>query len=166
MSAARAAKQQADAERERREKERREFKEAQELESLRRAFKRMDKKGDGAIDVDELLEELTYLGHTVKPSEAALTIWEVDDDADGRISWDEFKTMFYRIRDDQTGYEPRKLFNVVEFLMHDKNFNGSIDLDECISILYQRYGKSAVDNGMAGVIHDDEANEKSVSFST
>jgi hypothetical protein len=46
------------AERERREKEREEFKKAQELESLRRAFKRIDKKGDGHIDCDELTAEV------------------------------------------------------------------------------------------------------------
>lgn len=131
----------AKAEKERREEEKAAFKAAQELESLRRAFKRIDKKGDGAIDVDELLAELQFLGHAMKASEAALTIWEVDDDADGCIDWNEFRTMFFRVRDDQTGYEPRKLFTVVEFLMHDKNLNGSIDLDECMSILYQRYGR-------------------------
>merc|ERR1719502_1315378 len=127
---ARKVKAEADAEKARRERERREFKEAQELESLRRAFKRMDKKGDGKIDVNELMEELEFLGHKVKPQEAALIIWEVDDDADDCVDWEEFRTMFYRIRDDQTGCEPRKLFNVVEFLMHDKNISGSIDLDE------------------------------------
>ena len=68
-------------------------------------------------------------------------IWEVDDDADGKVDWEEFRDMFYRIRDDQTGYEPRKFFNVVEFIMLDKNHNGSIDLDECLSLLYSRYGK-------------------------
>ena len=57
------------------------------------------------------------------------------------MDWEEFKGMFYRIRDDQTGYEPRKLFNVVEFIMHDKNFTGSIDLDEAVTILYARFGK-------------------------
>lgn len=30
-------------------------------------------------------------------------IWEVDDDADGCIDWDEFRSLFYRIRDDQSG---------------------------------------------------------------
>jgi hypothetical protein len=30
---------------------------------------------------------------------------------------------------------------VVEFLMHDKNYNGSIDLDECVQLLYARFGK-------------------------
>ena len=41
-------------EKERREREKREFKEAQELESLRRAFKRIDKSGDGLISVKEV----------------------------------------------------------------------------------------------------------------
>ena len=94
----------------------------------------MDKKGDGKIDVNELMEELEFLGHKVKPQEAALIIWEVDDDADDCVDWEvspesaqalapvsplsppaglsqEFRTMFYRIRDDTTGCEPRKLFN-------------------------------------------------------
>jgi len=155
---------QADNEKARRERERREFKEAQELESLRRAFKRMDKKADGKIDVQELLEELEFLGHKVKPQEAALIIWEVDDDADDCVDWEEFRTMFYRIRDDQTGCEPRKLFNVVEFLMHDKNFNGSIDLDECVTLLYQRYGKEAVDERVKEMFGDADT-EKNISFS-
>ena len=72
-------------EKERREREREEFKRAQELESLRRAFKRLDKNNDGSIDCDELLTELQFLGHALRPSEAALTIWEVDDDADGKV---------------------------------------------------------------------------------
>ena len=42
----------------RREKEREEFKKAQELESLRRCFKRIDKNGDGSIDCDELTQEV------------------------------------------------------------------------------------------------------------
>ena len=80
--------QEAEAERQRRERERREFKEAQELESLRRAFKRIDKKADGKVDVDELMEELEFLGHKVKKCDADLIIWEVDDDADGCVDWE------------------------------------------------------------------------------
>ena len=124
----------------------------------------MDKKADGKIDVQELLEELEYLGYKVKPQEAALIIWEVDDDADDCVDWEEFRTMFYRIRDDQTGCEPRKLFNVVEFLMHDKNFNGSIDLDECVTLLYHRYGKEAVDARVKEMFGDADT-EKNISFS-
>jgi len=162
----RAAKLAAQEEKARREKEREQFKAAQELETLRRAFKRIDKNGDGSIDVDELLTELDFLGYSLKPSEAALTIWEVDDDADGMINWDEFRTVFYRIRDDQTGAEPRKLFYVIEFLMNDKNSTGCIDLDECYTLLYQRYGKDVVDTIMSEYGPGPTADEKSVSFST
>ena len=51
------------------------------------------------------------LGYSARPSEAALTIWEVDDDADGKVDWEEFKGMFYRIRDDQSGYFPSRNCN-------------------------------------------------------
>jgi len=154
----------AEAERQRREKERREFKEAQELESLRRAFKRVDKKGDGKIDVDELMEELEFLGHKVKRSEAELIVWEVDDDADGCVDWDEFRTMFYRIQNDQTGFEPRKLFNMVEFIRQDKNYSGSIDLDECVTLLYARYGKEAVDPSVKAIFPCGDETEKNIPF--
>ena len=109
-----------------------------------------------------LLWQLMTLGHSVRPSEAALTIWEVDDDADGKVDWEEFKGMFYRIRDDQSGYEPRKLFNVVEFIMHDKNQIGSIDLDEAITLLYARFGKEPVDKAMSEINTDDGTSEKSM----
>lgn len=141
-------KAEADTERERRERERREFKEAQELEGLRRTFKRIDKKGDGKIDTQELIQELDFLGHKVSEKEAALTIWEVDDDNDGCVDWDEFRTMFYRVRDDTTGCEPRKLFNVVDFLMLDKNHSGAVDMDECVTLLWSRYGREVVEENL------------------
>ena len=55
-SAARKAKLEQQAEVARREKERQEFKAAQELESLRRTFKRINKKGDGKISSVDLLD--------------------------------------------------------------------------------------------------------------
>merc|ERR1711865_588730 len=96
--------------------------------------------------------------------ELALIIWEVDDDADDCVDWEEFRTMFYRIRDDTTGCEPRKLFNVVEFLMHDKNYNGSIDLDECVTLLYARFGKEVVDKRVREMFGQSDT-EKNITFS-
>jgi Ca2+-binding EF-hand superfamily protein len=37
----------------------------QELESLRRAFKRMNKACNGKLSVEDLLQELDFLGHKV-----------------------------------------------------------------------------------------------------
>ena len=50
--------------------------------------------------------------------------------------------------------------------MHDKNLNGSIDLDECVSLLYQRFGKDPVDAAMTKVGPSEASDEKSVTFST
>jgi len=173
MSAtARKAAEARKAEQVKREEERRQFKEAQELESLRRTFKRINKRNDGKICTPDLTEELDFLGHKITEKEAALTIWEVDDDNDGSIDWDEFKTMYYRVRNDDTGCEPRKLFNVVDFLMLDKNHSGSVDMDECVTLLYSRYGKDQVETELKNMkteehpsLKIDQANEKNVNFS-
>ena len=56
----------------------------------------------------------------------------------------------------QTGLEPRKLFNVVEFMMHDKDSSGTIDMDECMEILFRRFGKDQLEertNGAPRVGH-------------
>jgi len=155
----------------RREEERRQFKEAQELESLRRTFKRVNKKGDSKICTADLVEELEFLGFKVNEKEAALTIWEVDDDNDGVIDWDEFRMTYYRVRSDDTGCEPRKLFNLVDFLMLDKNHSGSVDMDECVTLLYTRYGKDQVETNLRAMkqenhpsLKGDAASEKNVNF--
>ena len=44
-----------------------------------------------------------------------------------------------------SGYEPRRLFNVVEFLMNDKDDNGSVSVEEAMQILYLRHGRSLLD---------------------
>lgn len=113
--------------------------------SLRRTYKRINKKADGKLSASDLMEELEFLGHKVDQQEADLTVWEVDDDNDGYVGWDEFRIMFYRTRDDPTLCEPRRLFNIVDFLMLDKNHTGTVDLDEGITLLYLRYGKEIVD---------------------
>ncbi|KAG8466540.1 hypothetical protein KFE25_007919 [Diacronema lutheri] len=169
-----ALKQKEDAEKARREKERREFKEAQELESLKRVFKRLDKNADGKIDLDDLMHEFGDLakarggaGEGRMPytrKEASMVLWEVDDDNDNAVDWHEFSTTFHRTRDDKTGCEPRKLFHVIEFLMHDKNGNGVIDVDECLSIMHARYGKETVDAKMQDMFKEDD-DTKNIYFS-
>jgi len=157
-----ALKSKEEAEKARREKERREFKEAQELESLKRVFKRLDKNQDGKVDIDDLSAELIFLQMPFTRKEASMILWEVDDDNDGAVDWDEFRTTFYRTRDDKTGCEPRKLFHVIEFLMHDKNHNGVIDVDEVLSILYTRYGKESVDAKVQEMFKDED--DKNIHF--
>ena len=90
-------------------KDRDEYNEGKELESLRRAFERLDKKGDMKIDADELAEYLKFLGHKIKRAEVEDMIWEVDEDCDKCVGWEEFKAMFYAVRNDKSGWEPRRM---------------------------------------------------------
>jgi len=89
----------------------------------------------------ELDQLFLALGHKAKRGEVEDMIWEVDEDCDGCISWVEFQNLYTRGRDDKTGYEPRGLFNVVEFVMNDKEGAGFITLEEAMQIMYLRYGR-------------------------
>lgn len=68
-------------------------------------------------------------------------IWEVDEDCDGCVNWEEFQAMFERCRDDKAGTEPRQLFNVVQFIIHDKENVGRVSLEEAMKITYLRVGR-------------------------
>ena len=132
------------------EDQRREYNEQKELENLRRVFEAIDKNRDSKLDAKELNAVLVKLGYTAKKQEIEDMIWEVDEDCDKCVSWDEFKLMFERCRTDKTGLEPRKLFNVVEFMMHDKDASGTIDMDECMEILFRRFGKDQLEQRTNG----------------
>eukprot|EP00983_Pelagomonas_calceolata_P095156 1157974-Pelagomonas_calceolata.AAC.3 len=139
-----------------------------EQDELERAFRTIDKKGDDKIDPEgrcsqhmhgglmcvllsyktlrtthytELDQLFLALGHKAKRGEVEDMIWEVDEDCDGCISWLEFQNLYTRGRDDKTGWEPRGLFNVVEFVMNDKEGAGFITLEEAMQIMYLRYGR-------------------------
>mmetsp|Transcript_114900 Transcript_114900/g.246926 ORF Transcript_114900/g.246926 Transcript_114900/m.246926 type:complete len:86 (-) Transcript_114900:582-839(-) len=62
-----------------------------------------DKKEDKDVDKEEI----------------SLMIWEVDDDLDGRISEEEFLNCYKRILLDEEFLEPRKFYNLIEFLMYN-----------------------------------------------
>ncbi len=88
---------------------------------------------------------LTKLGHRADKREIDLMIWEVDDDLDHHVSWDEFLVMYQRCISDSTGMEPRNLFNLAQFLMYDKEFTGTISVEQTLQILFVRYGREKLD---------------------
>ena len=49
------------------------------------------------------------------------SLQEIDDDLDKLVSKDEFEKMYKRCISDIIGLEPRKLYNLVVFLMYDKD---------------------------------------------
>ena len=102
---------------------------------------------------------LTNLGCKPLKSEVNLIIWEVDDDLDGYVSKDEFQTMYKRCISDDTGLEPRKLYNLVQFLMYDKEFKGKVTVEETLQILYVRYKRDRLDEQITFIFGEDEKNE-------
>ena len=82
-------------------KSRQEYNEAKELENLKRVFDTIDKNGDAKIDLRELTEQLGKLEYRPKRSEIEDMIWEVDEDCDKCVSWEEFKLMSHRCRNDK-----------------------------------------------------------------
>ena len=146
------------------EDQRREYNEQKELENLRRVFEAIDKNRDSKLDAKELNAVLVKLGYTAKKQEIEDMIWEVDEDCDRCVNWEEFKTMFYRVRHDKSGWEPRRLFNVVEFMMHDKDQSGSIDMDECMEILFRRFGKDQLEQRTNDFFKHDTDGDNTISF--
>ena len=64
------------------------------------------------IGPQDLTKVLAKMGAKHNKAEVQLFIWEVDDDLDGYVSQEEFNIMYKRCISDETGLEPRKLFNL------------------------------------------------------
>eukprot|EP00294_Goniomonas_avonlea_P012063 CAMPEP_0114560592 /NCGR_PEP_ID=MMETSP0114-20121206/11540_1 /TAXON_ID=31324 /ORGANISM="Goniomonas sp, Strain m" /LENGTH=200 /DNA_ID=CAMNT_0001746145 /DNA_START=23 /DNA_END=625 /DNA_ORIENTATION=+ len=139
-----------------------EQKQAQDLKVIQRVFDRLDKKKDGKVDKDELESVLLHLGYEpVKVNQYGISevehmIWEVDEDCDGCVSWEEFKRMFELCRNDKTGREPKKLFNVCQFMTIDLNGDGEVSTEECMEMIMHRYGRAKLDQ----IFPSDEGNRE------
>ena len=71
--------------------------------------------------VKEVGKVLADLGYHATKAEIDQMIWEVNDSLNGRINEYEFWLMYKRCSLDETGLEPRNLYNVVQFLMFLQN---------------------------------------------
>merc|ERR1712194_1006747 len=110
-----------------------------------RVFDSLDKKCDKKIDSEELYEYLRFLGFRCNMTNVKDLIWEVDEDSDGCISWQEFKNMFYRV-------------------LHDKDCSGTIDMEECMEILFRRFGKEQLEAKVNEFFGQDEDGDNEVTF--
>lgn len=90
-----------------------------------------------AVDVSSVMASL---GKKCTKKEIMDMVWEVDENLDGCVDWEEFRLMFHRNVSDKTGLEPSKLYNMVQFLMYDSNGNGLVSVDETMEMFYARYG--------------------------
>lgn len=104
---------------------------------------------DGRLGVNELQAMYEELGYKPRKqteygvSEVEDIIWEVDEDANGYIDWENFVQMYIRCRKDKSGKEPTRLYNLIEFMVCDKDGGGTMSEDECMEILFHRFGQRA-----------------------
>eukprot|EP01138_Halocafeteria_seosinensis_P007812 gb/GECG01007982.1/.p1 GENE.gb/GECG01007982.1/~~gb/GECG01007982.1/.p1 ORF type:complete len:252 (+),score=51.08 gb/GECG01007982.1/:1-756(+) len=111
-------------------------------------------KTDKKIKPKDLQEALAFLGKKTHKREIEDMIWEVDENLDGCVDWEEFQLMFQRNIKDTTGKEPFQLFNVVQFMMYDVDFSGEVSVDETMHMLYARYGRERLESEMKALFGD------------
>jgi hypothetical protein len=66
-------------------------------------------------------------------------IWEVDEDGDGSVSLEELHLAYSRTAADRTGYEPRKLMTLVDFVLMDTEEEGFINENKIVDFMLLRY---------------------------
>ena len=102
---------------------------------------------------DEKEGKVTY---KLSKSEVELMVWEVDDDADGLVSKDEFFKMYKRWKADKLGLEPRKLFNLVYFLMFRPMYTGFVTEEDTLQLLFVRYNREKLDEEINAIFGEEQ----------
>jgi len=52
--------------------------------------------------------------------------------------------------------EPRNLFNLVQFLMYDKDFTGKISVEQTLQILFVRFGRGKLDDEIREIFGEEQ----------
>lgn len=92
-------------------------------------------------DLDAILKRFGVVNMPKKQLEQM--VWEVDEDMDGCVSWDEFQLTFCRNVDTTSAShasEPHAFFRVIEFLTFDEARKGYCLEDDVMEVLFSRYG--------------------------
>ncbi len=80
-----------------------------QIDTLRMQINELDAKPDRKISVADVMEMFKNLNQKCVKNEVEEMVWEVDEDLDGCINWNEFRLMFGRNIRDKTGLEPSRL---------------------------------------------------------
>ena len=126
-----------------------------EIAQLRDKIQALEDKSNGKISAIDLAEALRTLGKRCTKLEIQDMIWEVDEDLDEHIDWDEMRLMFARNISDRSGLEPSKLFNLVQFMIFDNDENGLVSVDETTNMLYARYGRVQMEYKLKELFGED-----------
>lgn len=134
-----------------------------EIDQLKQRVDRTRKITEGDLAI--VLKDMDV---PFKPSEVRDMIWvslkqEVDEDLDKCISEQEFFRMYKRCVSDKEWQEPRKLFNLVQFLMYDNNFKGWVGEEETFQLIYIREGRSVLDQQIDAIFGLDYIEQEMIS---
>ena len=123
-----------------------------ELEAARRELAEVEREHEGLeaeqnrkIKAGDIVECLRTLGRSASRKEVEDMIWEVDENLDGMVDWDELCLTYQRNVADTSGLEPCQLFHLLQFLMYDKDGSGKVTVDETLHMLYARYGRDKLE---------------------
>ena len=82
-------------------------------------------------------------------------IWEIDEKGDNEIDYEEFQLTYYRNITIKTVKnpdgsehlepEPNTFFHIMQFVIFDSSHKGFIVEDDCMEILYARYGSQQLE---------------------
>ena len=98
------------------------------------------------VTPEDVQAMLRRLEHRASRKEVEEMVWEVDEDLDGALSWQEFRLVFTRNIRDRTGLEPNRVFNLAQFLMYDTDLDGRVSMDDTLPMLCIRYGKKELES--------------------
>lgn len=116
-----------------------------EVEQLKRELHELESDPGKKISARDLDNALRAFGNPFSRKQVEYMIWEVDEDLDGCVDWEEFQLTYYRNLKDDTGTEPFELFNVIQFLTYDSKFKGFITEDDTMGTLFARYGRDRLE---------------------
>lgn len=102
-------------------------------------------------DIDAISKKL---GVTFTKKQIEQMIWEIDEKLDGVICFDEFVLAYCRNVFDTSGNEPSSVFHLMEFLIFDETGKGYIIEDDCMEILFARYGSSKLERELESIFGD------------
>ncbi|KAG1685778.1 hypothetical protein DVH05_007715 [Phytophthora capsici] len=110
-----------------------------EIKDLQKGIITSSSDTSGVICPADLSSCMRSLNRVPSKGEVQWMIWEVDDDLDGNVNWEEFKGCYVRTLLDSHGLELNQLYYLIQFLLCDTDSSQTVSADEITAEL-QRIG--------------------------
>ncbi|KAG1684279.1 hypothetical protein DVH05_011458 [Phytophthora capsici] len=110
-----------------------------EIKDLQKGIIMSSSDTSGVISPADLSSCMRSLHRVPSKGEVQWMIWEVDDDLDGNVNWEEFKGCYVRTLLDSHGLELNQLYYLIQFLLCDTDSSQTVSADEITAEL-QRIG--------------------------